>query len=85
MGFYPRHEIIKLTAVNPPPLPNDGPAVWDLVIEDMQARNFVGVQKYGTPLQPFNGRDVLLDAYEEAMDLTVYLKQALIERAAKQE
>jgi hypothetical protein len=27
-------------------------------------------------LQPFNGRDSLLDAYEEALDLTVYLKNA---------
>jgi len=29
---------------------------------------------------PFNGRDALKDAYEEALDLAMYLKQAMIER-----
>ena len=28
----------------------------------------------------FNGRDALLDAYEEAIDLCMYLKQAIVER-----
>jgi hypothetical protein len=27
-----------------------------------------------------NGRDALLDAYEEALDLACYLKQAILER-----
>jgi hypothetical protein len=30
----------------------------------------------------FNGRDALLEAYQESLDLTVYLKQALMERDA---
>ena len=36
--------------------------------------------RYGTALQPHNGRDALLDAYEEALDLAMYLKQAIVER-----
>lgn len=65
---------------NPPPKPNDETPVWDLVVEDMKHRDHVGRSRYGTPLQPFNGRDALQDAYEEALDLAVYLKQAIVER-----
>jgi hypothetical protein len=64
----------------PKPIPNDKPAVWDLVLADMTARDAVGRERYGVPLQPHNGRDCLRDAYEEALDLAVYLRQALYER-----
>lgn len=63
-----------------PPVPNKLEPVWYLVIKDMNKRNEFGRKKYGTPLQPFNGRDVLKDAYEEALDLVVYLRQAIYER-----
>ena len=46
----------------------------------MQTRDRVGRERYGTPLQPHNGRDALQDAYEEALDLAAYLKQAIVER-----
>lgn len=63
----------------PPPVPNDRPAVWDLVIQDILARDSAGREKYGTRLQPFNGRRALVDAYQEALDLVVYLRQAIFE------
>jgi hypothetical protein len=66
----------------PAPTHNALTPVWDLVIQDMQERNQVGIQRYGTPLQPFNGRDALVDAYQEALDLAVYLRQAIAERTA---
>lgn len=66
----------------PAPIPNDQPAMWDLVIEDMKQRDRIGRDRYGTPLQPFNGRDALKDAYEECLDMAAYLKQAIIERDA---
>lgn len=47
---------------------------------DIKARDAYGQRKYRTRLQPFNGRDALRDAYEEALDCVVYLKQALYER-----
>jgi hypothetical protein len=67
------------------PLPdkNDLPFVQDAVIADIEARKAVGIERYGTPLQAFNGRDALQDAYEEAIDLAMYLKQCIIERDAK--
>lgn len=55
-------------------------AIWDLVIDDMKARDQLGRERYGTPLQAHNGRDALTDAYQEALDLAVYLRQAIEER-----
>ena len=76
----------------PAPIPNTGPDIWPLVMADMkawlnlpdshallidmEARDRLGRQRYGTPLQAHNGRDALRDAYEEALDLCVYLRQA---------
>jgi len=66
----------------PAPIVNDGPCIQDLVIQDMEGRKAVGLKRYGTLLQPFNGRDALRDAYEEALDLAQYLRQAIEERDA---
>ena len=57
------------------------PPVWDSVIEDMKKRDQFGTKKYGMPLFINDGRDTLQDAYEEALDLAVYLKKAILERA----
>lgn len=70
----------RLVSEQPSPKANDLPAVWDLVVADMRARDAEGRRKYGVPLQPNNGRDVLVDAYQEALDLCVYLRQAIYER-----
>jgi|LGVE01.1.fsa_nt_gb hypothetical protein len=68
-------------AATPQPMPTVGKQdVLPEVIADLQARTAVGVVKYGTPLQSHNGRDCLTDAYQEALDLAQYLKQALLER-----
>ena len=67
----------------PDPTPNKYPAAWDLVMKDMIARDFFGRQKYKTPLQPHNGRDTLQDAYEEVLDLCVYLRTEIYERNGK--
>lgn len=64
------------------PEPNSGD-VWLHVIEDMNQRRAFGIAKYKTPVQAFNGRDALLDAYQEVLDLAVYLRQAIDERDIK--
>lgn len=51
----------------------------EMVLADMRERDAVGRARYGTPLQPGNGRDALVDAYQEALDCAVYLRQALEE------
>lgn len=66
----------------PAPTPTDGKPVWDMVIEDMRERDQVGRERYGTPLQIHNGRRALVDAYQEALDLVVYLRQEIEERRA---
>lgn len=67
-----------LSSPEPAPAAVTGrPAVWDLVIEDMRERDRSGEAKYGTRLYPGNGRDALVDAYQEALDLAVYLRQAI--------
>lgn len=77
----------------PSPILNEEPAVWITVIRDiqgwvgippslisdMQSRDEFGRKKYGTPLQPHKGRDAIQDAYQEALDLCVYTKQAIME------
>lgn len=62
------------------PVPNGLPDVQSMVIADIGARRELGIRRYGTALQPFNGRDALRDAYEEAIDLAMYLRQAIAER-----
>jgi hypothetical protein len=66
----------------PDPIKNDRRCIQDLVIADIEARKAVGLERYGTLLQPFNGRDALMDAYAEALDLCQYLRQAIEERDA---
>lgn len=65
------------------PVGTDEPHIHDLVSADLQARKEHGIQKYGQPLQASNQRDHLQDAYEEALDMCVYLK-AEIERRKTQ-
>jgi len=63
------------------PMPTKGKInVLPEVIKDLQDREVVGIKRYGTPLQTENGRDALMDAYQEALDLVMYLKQVLLER-----
>lgn len=62
------------------PKANDREHIWDLVIQDMKQRDADGAKKYGTHLQAFNGRNPLVDAYQEALDLVVYLRQAIEEQ-----
>lgn len=66
--------------MQPSPKRNSHPEVMKLFLKDLEERYQEGVRRYGVPLQPFNGRDPLQDAYEEAMDLAFYLRQAIYER-----
>jgi hypothetical protein len=49
------------------------------MIADMRERDQFGQVKYKTRLQPFNARNPVIDAYQESLDLCVYLRQALFE------
>lgn len=58
-----------------------GRRIVDLVINDLRDRMEVGIERYGTPLQAHNGRNALVDAYQEALDMTQYLRQKIEEEA----
>jgi len=70
----------NLNAPQPAPQPGCGHAIWDLVIADMRERDASGKAKYGRRLRARDGRDHLIDAYQEALDLAVYLRQEIEER-----
>lgn len=57
-----------------PIVQNEQSFIQDMVINDIRDRKELGISRYGTALQANNGRDMAKDAYEEAMDLTIYLK-----------
>ena len=54
--------------------------VASLVHIDIEARISEGAREYGERLTTRNGRDSLWDAYEEALDLALYLRQAIEEQ-----
>jgi hypothetical protein len=63
------------------PLPEKGTTrVLDLVQKDLSERAEVGLGRYGRYLETRNGRDALMDAYQEALDLVMYLRQEIAER-----
>lgn len=81
------------TTEQPPPTEGSGPEVWGAVLErhnlaggplweDMVARDMLGRERYGTPLRVWNGRDAVSDAYQEALDLIVYLEQVRLRAIA---
>lgn len=72
-------------AATPQPAPRPGaqvvlPVAIDLaagllcaeIIDDLTARAEQGQAKYGTYLQTNNGRDALLDCYQELLDAVMY-------------
>ena len=47
--------------------------IAEMVKQDIEVRAEIGEKTYGERLRAFNGRDALWDAYEEALDLCMYL------------
>lgn len=73
---------VDLNAPEPPPIPVPGATpIWQLVIEDMKHRHEMGVAKYGQPLVARDGRKSLSVAYQEALDLAVYIRKEIRERS----
>jgi hypothetical protein len=78
----------SLNTPQPEPGAGEGAEVWPTITEntnlalpewlavDMRERNRIGTAKYGTPLRVWNGRHPVIDAYQEALDLIVYVQQA---------
>jgi hypothetical protein len=69
----------SITWGEPAPTTNDEEYIQDLVIRDIESRKQHGIDKYGTALQPFNGRSADQDLYEELLDAVMYQKQKILE------
>jgi hypothetical protein len=55
--------------------------IFAAVAADLKARETAGAVEYGRRRMTANdGRDTLRDAYEEAMDLAIYLRKMIAER-----
>lgn len=54
-------------------------SIQELVRKDLIYREEQGRQRYGAALHPYNGRSAILDAYDQALDLCVYLRQLIAE------
>lgn len=57
-----------------------GNPILGMVLADLTNRALEGKAKYGEPLKAHNGRNALWDAYQEALDLAMYLRQLIQEQ-----
>ena len=74
----------RVNPVAPQPDPKGGRGdIWNLVIQDMIARKAQGIERYGTPLKADNGRDALVDLYQELLDACAYVRQLIEEGNGK--
>ena len=67
------------TSQQPDPIQNQSIHIADMVVMDIKARKALGIRRYGVALQAGNGRNALMDAYHEALDLCLYLRQTIEE------
>ena len=80
MGEKLNKEIHIGPGVTDQPTPKgEGREIGELVLSDIEDRIKKGVETYGEPLKANNGRNPLIDAYQEALDLAIYLRQAIEE------
>ena len=74
-------EIAEDAATTKQPDPNgSGSPILGMVLADLANRALEGKERYGEPLLANNGRNPLWDAYQEALDLAMYLRQAIEEQ-----
>lgn len=64
----------------PAPQPNESINVKDLVEQDFHERVQFGKVKYGTYLKVDDGRDPLVDLYQELWDAIMYTRKALYQK-----
>lgn len=77
------HHLPLDAAAEQPKPQGTGPEIAPLVIADIEARVKKGEETYGEKLRAFNGRSMILDAYQEALDLCIYLRGKLYEETGR--
>ncbi len=66
---------------------NEPVGIEKMVCDDIAERQAMGIRKYGTTVQdnPLPLADWLQHAYEEALDMAIYLKRAIVEQHKQQD
>lgn len=67
------------TREEPSPTMSEHPPIIGQVMRDLVRRADGGVKKYGTLLRPFNGRNQLVDLYQELLDAVCYCAALIYE------
>ena len=55
-------------------------SITEKVKRDLDARKEMGLYAYGEELRPFNGRDPMVDMYQEQLDALLYMRQQIFEQ-----
>jgi hypothetical protein len=74
-------ESVKLLAQTNP----DCKEECETLVALLEERRLLGISRYGTPLQLFNGRDAFLDTMQELLDASAYIQQCVTELCYKRE
>ena len=54
-------------------------SISELVRRDLLNRERTEIESFGTPVQQYTGPTAILDAYDEALSLVIYLRQVIEE------
>ena len=76
-----KHQHAATAKQQQPEQGNPASPILGMVLADLTNRALEGKEKYGVALKAGNGRNALWDAYQEALDLAMYLRQAIEEQA----
>jgi hypothetical protein len=75
-------DIMDPDSSQPAPRPGGVP-VQAVLIEALKQRMEFGLKKYGTPLETHNGRQPLIDMWEEMLDMVSYWTQFILEQGVE--
>jgi hypothetical protein len=75
-------ETMDPNSSQPAPKPGGVP-VQAVLIEALKQRMEFGLKKYGTPLETHNGRNALVDMFEEMLDMVSYWAQFMLEQGVE--
>ncbi len=71
--------------LEPMPIQNGSRPIYELLIDFIRQRAELGLKTYKTYLQAHNGRDALVDALQESVDLNQYLMQMVVEAESQRD
>lgn len=73
-------ETNRFVSSQPMSIPNNDIPIYELVKKDIDDYAEYGIVKYLIPLQANNGRDALIDTYQELLAASQYIRQLLREK-----